>query len=127
MKTNNNIPFKMMQIPLILSGLVYFLLAIFFFTFPTLVNHLDNDHASGTEANESGQLFLFIFIGVFSLILGFIPIVFSFFVRKPKPIIFYLSIAATALYIPSAYIIFGIPMLLFLLKKEVREYYQVTF
>ena len=106
------------RIPLLLSGCVYLALAAvaclvpYFFEF-------DDD--------EADAKILFIAIGVISAALGFAIVVLAFVMGLRSAVIYYMMFALTILYLPSAFFPFGIPLLIFLLRKEVRLYYGAGF
>ena len=111
------IPFLLVRIPLILSGLVYLGLGAVFFVLPMFEAVL--------SAAELPAIFFYVF-GFFSILLGIAAILFACIVHKPSKAIYIIALILTVLYIPSAYIFFGIPMLIFLIRKDVREYYGIN-
>ncbi|NEQ48634.1 MAG: hypothetical protein F6K11_00665 [Leptolyngbya sp. SIO3F4] len=115
--TNQKIPFALMRIPLILSGLVYLGLGAIFLALPMFEAFLK-------EAELPG--FFFYGFGIFSVLLGIATIFFACIVHKPNKVIYIVAFVITVLYVPSAYILFGIPMLIFLLRKDVRNYYGIN-
>ncbi|MBX2863206.1 MAG: hypothetical protein KTR27_06590 [Leptolyngbyaceae cyanobacterium MAG.088] len=115
--TNQKIPFALMRIPLILSGLIYLGLGAIFFALPMVEVVLD-------EAELPA--FFFYSFGFLSVLLGSATIFFACIVHKPSKAIYITALVITILYVPSAYILFGIPMLIFLLRKDVREYYKIN-
>ena len=115
--TNQKPPFALMRIPLILSGLIYLGLGAIFFALPMFQAVLD-------EAELPS--FFFYSFGIFSALLGIATIFFACIVHKPNKAIYIIALVITVLYIPSAYIFFGIPMLIFLIRKDVREYYKIN-
>jgi hypothetical protein len=108
----------MMQIPLVLSALVYFGIAVLVYMF------------LGKLRDADGFPFpmpIVIVVAGFCILLGLAVVVLAAVVQKKSKAVYITCAVVTALYLPSAHFIFGIPMLVFLLKKEAREYYQIGF
>ena len=105
-----------MRIPLILSGLVYVALGILMAALPSLIG----DQGEFPPA-------IFYALGVFTVLLGVAVIFFAGIVHKPSPTYYIIAFVITVMYLPSLFLPFGIPMLIFLLRKEVREHYKINF
>ncbi|MBT9315965.1 hypothetical protein [Leptothoe spongobia] len=114
---NPNIPFSLMRIPLILSGLVYLGLGAGCFALPMF--------ESALREAELPAVFFYGF-GIFCVLLGLATIIFACILHKPNKAIYIIALIITILYIPSAYIFFGIPMVIFLLRQDVRNYYGIN-
>ncbi len=117
MANQQNIPFSLMRIPLILSGLIYLAIGVGCFALTLFEDVL--------TASELPAFFFYGF-GIFAGLLGLATIILACIVHKPSKAIYITSLIITVLYIPSAYIFFGIPMVIFLVRKDVREYYGIN-
>lgn len=117
MANHQNIPFSLMRIPLILSGLIYLALGAGCFALATF---------DAVLAEAELPAFFFYGFGIFCVLLGLATITLACIVHKPNKAIYIVSLIITVLYIPSAYIFFGIPMVIFLARKDVREYYGIN-
>ncbi|NEZ56864.1 hypothetical protein [Adonisia turfae] len=115
--THQKIPFSLIRIPLILSGLLYLGLGVAFCVLSRFEAVLN--------AAELPAVFFYGF-GLFSILLGIAATLFACIVHKPNKAIYIVALVLTVLYIPSAYIFFGIPMLIFLIRKDVRDYYGIN-
>ena len=115
--SNQTIPFSLVRIPLVLSGLIYLALGVIFCALPMF--------QLATDIAELPGVVFYIF-GILSILLGIAAIFFACIIHRPHKAIYIIALVMTVLFIPSAYIFFGIPMLIFLIRKDVREYYGVN-
>lgn len=112
-----SISYALAQIPLILSGLVYLAIAVGAAIIP---QYIDTDR-------EPSVPIMLLALAIFSGLLGIAAIVLAFLLPLRSPVIYFTVFAVTVLYLPSAFFVFGIPMLIFLLRTEVRQFYGVKF
>jgi len=111
------VPFMMMRLPLIISGLLYYGVAwLVYWLFATVIGFDDPE----ALPREFVVVLVALSIGLGTAAIGFACIVHL----KSKPI-YLIAVIITVLYLPSAYIFLGIPMLLFLLRKDTRDYYGI--
>ncbi len=99
----------MLRLPLFLSGLIYFALGWF-------VPSLEMFKAQPGVAMQFRAL---------ALLFGFMATGLACFCHLQKPLVFWILFVTTLLYVPSAFCFLGIPMLVFLLRKDVQDYYGV--
>ncbi|MCA9061035.1 MAG: hypothetical protein KDA85_21130 [Planctomycetaceae bacterium] len=107
-------PFLLMQIPLVLSGLTYLAVAVLLAMLPSL---------GAFEQDPEFPSVILLAIGLFSGVLGIAAIVLAIFVPRQHKGIYITCLVITVMYVPSIYFLFGIPMLIFLLRKDSRAYY----
>ena len=106
--------FGMMRIPLIISGLFYFGFAGLMYAF--------RDFFSSDSELPAG---FYVGLALFCFALGAATIIFAFLIHKKSKVVYVIAFIITVMYIPSLFVFFGVPMLLFLLKKDVRVYYGI--
>ena len=107
--------FLLVQLPLVLSGLVYWCLAAVCLLVP-----LDGVEPEMRVLIRYGGSIICGVLGIGALVVAAIARVKSSFVYI---ILFVITIA----YVPSAFLPLGVPMLIFIIRKESREYYGVGF
>ena len=99
----------MLRLPLLISGIIYFALGWF-------VPSLDAFKAQPALSVQFQAL---------AVIMGLTATGMASFCHIQKPVVFWALFVTTLLYVPSAFFFLGIPMLVFLLKKDVQDYYGV--
>ncbi len=111
-------PFMLMRIPLIISGLLYFGLAY------AVVAFLGKLSPPGEPPMPDSIITV---LALFSAALGLGAILLGMIFHVRSKVIYYIMFGVTVLYVPSAYIFLGIPMLVFLIRKDSRTYYDAGF
>jgi len=101
--------FLMLRVPLIASGIIYFALAWFV---PSL-GLFEETPGVATQFQALG-----FFLGTAAITLGCVC-------HIRKPLMFWTLFVTTVMYVPSLFFFLGIPMLMFLLRTEVQDYYGV--
>lgn len=116
MRSRRPISFLMLQIPLGLSGLLYFGIAALA-VFVTTLDEFDQ----GEDINRT----ILLALGLMSAMFGMAAIGLACVCHRPAKWVYYTCFVVTVLYLPSAFLLLGIPMLIFLLKRDVQDHYGV--
>ena len=111
-------PFLLMQIPLVLSGMVYLLVGTLLF-WPLMLDP--------RISPKDAQILMVFGVGLmaFCSLLAIGVFILAAFVRKPSKGVWITCLVVACLYTPSAYVIFGVPMLIYLFQSDTKAYYGV--
>lgn len=99
----------MLRVPLVLSGIIYLTIA---WIVPSL------------ELFEYAET-LELQFQAFAVVLGVAAIALGCTCHIQHSVVFWILFVTTLMYVPSVFFFLGIPMLVFLLRKEVQDYYGV--